>query len=904
MFRFKEFSLLSWDLWPSVKLPRDRDVVVVTGPNGSGKTTLLDAIRQLLNAPKLSTRRTVQRYLRRPGRTALLRAVVSNLALDGGGRPFAAERIFSDEATVACARVPATGGAPEKRFVVRPDRVPAEELQRIFLSTKDWVGPEQYDRILARAGLTRSLHGLLALEQGKTNALFDLTPHELFRRVLEMLGDQAVLDRYRDARKAHRRCLEELQEQIRGLDFLRVKLDSLRDEVEKLRQWEETRDRVEDLRRRVPAAELQQALADLRDMRAKLPEMRTKVKRGETEAQRLAAELRAAETAEGAAKGALDEANHATEVAQERLGEAKTRLKAADEQIGRLIEDKAQADALPPRDRETLASDERDAWRVLSAAEAQETAARDEVVAWRERIERLRAGKSVYPTAVARTTSALEAERIPFQLLADLVEVAEPALGPAAEAALGDARFALLVAPTDERCVIELARANAFPGPVFVGARQPGEKTCGPLRLAMGAPGWIDAWTRRTRLAEDGSWRDERGTWTHPAGERVLGEVGREAALADAERRVTEAEHRLAEAGAAHLGAEVRLEQISRQIGEEEQRQQLLQRVATLADAQEARRLADATLAEALAAADAARTRRDAAQGTFQQANTRRGEIQKERDVKSSQFEGERRALDELETKAVEAERVIAARRSQVAPELASLAERGELDAPGSVRLDLEKAERGFAALPPPPPPEVRHEEQATAANVKDAQAHVLARQKETEGAEAELTECRRRYAEVVREALHDYRDRILALARLAEVEADVRLPSSLDDDQALDEAGIEVAFGFDGKDMLPLGDSDYSGGQQVIAALILLMAMAEAEGRGFFMLDEPFAHLSVDRIDDVGQFLRASRAQFLLTAPTTLDRQQLDPAALLIVLRKKKPGEAAAPEPLVAERR
>ena len=118
---------------------------------------------------------------------------------------------------------------------------------------------------------------------------------------------------------------------------------------------------------------------------------------------------------------------------------------------------------------------------------------------------------------------------------------------------------------------------------------------------------------------------------------------------------------------------------------------------------------------------------------------------------------------------------------------------------------------------------------------------------------------------------------------------------------ELLDEAGIHVSVGFDGKDPLPLGDASFSGGQQVIAGLILLMGMAETDGHGFFMLDEPFAHLSIDRIDDVGRFLRATRSQFILTAPTTLDRAQLDPASLLIVLQKKRPDEAFAPVPIVA---
>lgn len=375
MFRFLELSLHGWDLWPPVRVPLDRDVVLVTGPNGAGKTALLDAIRQLLNAPRLSSRRRLQSYLRRPDAPALIRAVVSNRASDSANAPFRRERITTPEATLACGLVPASGGAPEKRFAVLPGRPSIEEIRQVLLDSHEWYDAERYQRVLESAGVTRSLMSVLALEQGRTNALFELKPRELFRRVLEMMGDHAVLERYAEARR----------------------------------------------------------------------------------------------------------------------------------------------------------------------------------------------------------------------------------------------RFA--------------------------------------------------------------------------------------------------------------------------------------------------------------------------------------------------------------ESKAGE-----------------------------------------------------------------------------------ELADCRHRYLEVVSGALSDYRRRILGLAAGAEVRVEMDLPRLSEDDRVLDEAAIEVRFGFDGKEPLPLGDPSFSGGQQAVAGLLLLMAMAETEGPGFFLLDEPFAHLSLDRVGQVGRILRASRSQFILTAPTTLDRAQLDPASLVIVLQKKRPDEPHAPVPIVAE--
>jgi DNA repair exonuclease SbcCD ATPase subunit len=237
-----------------------------------------------------------------------------------------------------------------------------------------------------------------------------------------------------------------------------------------------------------------------------------------------------------------------------------------------------------------------------------------------------------------------------------------------------------------------------------------------------------------------------------------------------------------------------------------------------------------------------------------------------------------------------------------VPPELYARAERGELDGPDTVASDLDRARRTLDALGEPPPREVREEALHLRANIDEAERHLAARRREAEEAQKELSECRLRYLEIISGALQDYRRRATELAAGAEVGVEMELPRLVDDDRVLDEAAIEVRFGFDGKAPLPLGDPSFSGGQQVIAGLILLMAMAETDGRGFFMLDEPFAHLSLDRVDQVGRFLRAARAQFILTAPTTLDRAQLDPASLVIVLQKKRPGEPHAPVPIVAE--
>ena len=843
MFRFLELSLHGWDLWPPVRLPLDREVVLLTGPNGSGKTTLLDAVRQILNAPRLSSRRRLQGYLRRPDAPALIRAVVSNDPPAGGGpSPFRRERITTPEATLACALLPGAGGAPEKRFAVLPGRPPLDEVRRLLLESRDWYGPERYQRALENAGVTRSLMSVLAIEQGRTNALFELRPRELFRRVLEMLGDHAVLERYTEARRRFGESEGEVVRQTSTVQKLQMDLRQIERQIELLDDWERRRERVAELEARLPAAELQVELRRAAEASAKLPELRTKVRRGEAE--RAAAEEEAGRTraAEERSAAGLAQARRSEEEARARWEGAHRRHVLAAERRTALEALRAEAAGLPPAnlDLADLAGQAEAAVRSLFAAEAGRDAAARTAAAAREVAGRLRAGLAVHPPPeVDRTLADLARRGIVAALLGAPV-------GPASATTpdRDEPVFGLLA----EKEVAEEARSVAldlgFPGPVYTE-----EWTAAGLEEAEA----------RLRAAE--------------------------AALEPARRRRVDAESALAT---------------------ERRRRDLLARAEALPAAQAEAAAADEALARAAAERDQAAEARESAHRDREAALAERTRAETQVQQLAARLRGEREALERTEAELAAAEPRRRELADRVPPELRARAERGELDGPDTVNQDLQRASRSLADLVTrwgePPPPQVREEAVHLRSNVEEAERHLSARRREAEEAQTELAECRRRYLDIIGGTLQDYRRRAAELAAGAEVEVEMDLPRLIDDDRALDEAALQVRFGFDGKDPLPLGDPSFSGGQQVIAGLVLLMAMAETDGRGFFLLDEPFAHLSLDRVDQVGRFLRAARAQFLLTAPTTLDRAQLDPASLVIVLQKKRAGEPHAPVPIVAE--
>ena len=122
---------------------------------------------------------------------------------------------------------------------------------------------------------------VLAIEQGKTNTLFELKPRELFQRVLEMLGDHAILERYREARRRYEDTDRELMRQVMALHAKQAELAAVQREVQRLAAWEAARDKVAELQARLPAAELQGLLTVRRDATSKSRELQTKVRQGE-----------------------------------------------------------------------------------------------------------------------------------------------------------------------------------------------------------------------------------------------------------------------------------------------------------------------------------------------------------------------------------------------------------------------------------------------------------------------------------------------------------------------------------------------------------------------------------------------------------------------------------------------
>ena len=153
-------------------------------------------------------------------------------------------------------------------------------------------------------------------------------------------------------------------------------------------------------------------------------------------------------------------------------------------------------------------------------------------------------------------------------------------------------------------------------------------------------------------------------------------------------------------------------------------------------------------------------------------------------------------------------------------------------------------------------------------------------------------------YIGVLRYTVTRYVKNLKALGEMANIRVEHEPVSLAGDDLALAQAGLAVRFDFDEKGFMGMNDGDASGGQQVMKSLILLVAlmMEESHPGGFVFIDEPFAHLDIVNIERVAAFLKATRAQYLLTTPVTHHVGVYDPSMLTLVTFKKRAGDAWAP--------
>ena len=934
MFHIKSLELVHWDYWQRVKnIPLDAKIITIAGQNGSGKTTLLDALRTLFGLD-CSMGRTYKHYARHSGQqTAWLRAVVDNRASGRqlSNRPFRSSGFISDEEVTLFCQIQKNGGDWKRQYLMRGGAVEIEEIT----DATDWLGIETYRKRLAYAGLSPAMAKVLALEQGETDKLCEYAPRQLLDLVFQVFGDKEVLDAYDEAKRHQRDTEAELQRFESELAASQTNLEKLRFRVANYHQWEGLTKEKRDLQEEVlPILQYH----DLRERSSGTTRALGEARQSILAQEALSSDKRAEVAALAAA---LTEAHQQEAALEKEESELKTRLTEINARL------KPQEGLLEQRDRlQKLAAesgaDIADVAAELEQKEAdymRERQARDALSA---RIAGDRAaiaaleGKSALPEPedVRAMRRALRDANIDHAMLSDIVEVTDPRWQGAVEGVLKGYTFVVLLEHARDASaafrIAEQQRYRNFIVTERVRAREvKDDSLLSVVRFSDKVPEWlvdqlaritcvdsVDAGMRQSAHAEwitpDAYHRERRGgrsLFVEPSRYR-FGQAGRAQRLAALQKSLPklEAEEDQLTYRIGKLAGEV--SSLKARIAGVDAAKELVARQAEFEEAAHAAvplkaarmevggRLGE--LGPLMKKATEERTRADDAwnsakraladsEGHLRQAKKRNTEERAEHAAKVRAMRTEWRSLP------------FSWRRIAYRRQLIDLHENAH-----QVELRLRHLDADLAREDWETDATVVDQHVRLNALLQGRQAETDERRYQNNRAIEATTNARGAYIERLRYTIKTYGKNIKELGELAGIEVHTDPVRLENDDLQLSQAGLHVRFKFDGKGPIGMNDGEASGGQQVMKSLILLIGLLKSDdgSGGFVFIDEPFAHLDIRNIQLVGEFLKNTDAQYLMTTPLTHNTDVYDPSELTLITSKKKKDTQWAQPIFVLQRR
>lgn len=932
MFHLLSLELLHWDYCQRLTLPMDGSIITVAGPNGSGKTTLLDGMRTLLGL-ECSGGRSYKTYARHANAdSAWLRATVDNRphGRQTSSRPFARNLLYSDKVTLAC-RIERNGGDWQRRYVMVEGDTPIETLAQI--PEKDWLGIENWRRRLEGAGLSRAIARVLALEQGQTDRLCEYSPKELLRLVFDVFGDQEVLDRYEEARKHQLEVAQEVEAAKRDLAHGEAQLAQLEAKVNLYREYQNKLRETERLWTEViPVLEWAEHRTELvkefRDLHRQRLQHAATIRQQAQDRQKLLQLSQQAHAAEERIRR-LDEDRKAAQIA---LNNASAQERPAEQLV-------KEADEL-----HALAKVEGDAQQLSARLKELEQRKIELDREWHELSSQRDAAQQAWdgcqnerlapaPADVMRFRRVLRNEGIDHYLMADVTDITDDQWRAAAEGVLRGSRgIVLLKNPADERRAMACAERERYrhylvTDTVQVTGKADPDSLLAALTFSDKVPAWLEKQLgniRRVQTTAEGSkvggewitpqayWRDSRGgrsVWIEPE-QYQFGAAALSARKISIARRLEEIDKKLSQITAAQ-------NENRRQLNAALEASKGHRAVEQLAQRHEQFETARRQLPQLKAARIAASHRWTQLDSDYQQASNLARELQFEHKQVDER-------LRQHESAAAKFEREWSSRRGHVV-EQASQSKQLKVRFPAKwirrdtiqslrdqfknatqARLRGDELKRNLEEGSWEKDASVEERHTLMVATVYGQKGQLQQREVSNEAARVAVANARERYMDVLRSTVRRYRKNIVELGQLAGVEVNADLPHLDNDDSVLRQAELKVHFNFDGKGQIGLNDGEASGGQQVIKSLILLVGLLKDEETpgGFVFIDEPFAHLDVRNIQLVGQFLKSTRAQYVLTTPITHNVEVFEPADVTLVTSKKSPGARWAPPIGVLQRR
>lgn len=922
MFRFKALELMNWDCYPHYRVPLNGDIILLIGQNGSGKTTFLDALRALLNSTRLSKGRTLHHYIKKDVEVAMIKGVVTN-TLVGNRRPFAHLGIYGDvDVSLICLIHNKGPQKIEKEFYIVKGDVSTEDVKKL----KGGLKPLQYSRQLEEAGVSRSTLKLIALEQGETDRIGQLTPGEMLQLVMDITGNREIIKGYEEARRNYKRSsqqLIELRTEYNKICQQNVELERQAKQAEAYKELLDERDIIE--QEKLPLSRWYKILTQIHDIQNDHLNINEK---------KIALEKRTRVIDEDKSliHGKIESVEQEQAKIKEKQTEYDRRLRQLHQEIGQCNSEWNRLDTLR-KDCEKIPEDfsieniqkELEEYQEVYYQCKNKLAEEEKSYSHKQKeLAVMQKNKlPTYPRDIYEIRDVLERAKIENLLFAECLEITDPKWQLAIEAFLGRERFSIFVSNKD-----------------YLKAKKYGEQHKYGYYISPYNDGVLPSHIKNNSILANIKIQDERirGRLTH-LNDIILVDTIEEGHKYKQNISITVKGYRQDKRGGIFIAKHVKfycgglaMEQQLALIEEEIEQQSdvIMNLQIQLQDTSKKMRELENQLKiykkkeqweNAKEVYDGLKEKGQELVQKSEIVSNEKDEILVDFDKLSEQKTKELNALQQLETEkfkierekkqieetVYEKEQILSQLKwqkedldKQIPKETKNVYTPEQLENTEWLEKKLEELSHHIEMFPGCRELALinlyKHEEKQL-----QSKSRQLERQEEDQKQRSqELEKCREDYKDMIVGIISFYNKAVKELANLAGCKLRVFL--ELGKGEALIEnAKLFVKVAFDQKHEVNIRDKSLSGGQDVISSLILLVALSRIEqegGSGFFIMDEHNAHLDMLRIIEVGRFLRSTKAQFVLTTPTTENLAALSVADLTITFTKKMSQKGYAAKP------
>ncbi|MCP4676654.1 MAG: AAA family ATPase [Deltaproteobacteria bacterium] len=454
MIRLDRVELLHWDLQPHQVLPLAHGVTMLTGENGSGKTSILDAIKVGLGANRLGNERKISEYVLKQARpVAMIRILVDNRPdPQTRRRPFdPLASLSSDTVTLAVVfRAIEEKEYSRDYYILDGDIVPLEgapsrDKSKNSASVKPLPNATEYRARLRKVGIGPHYLKLLSLRQGQAAALCTYDEGELFDKLFDIIGGHQALEEWERRLFVLGEQQREQKEVEKDLNAARGELSLLADKVRHHENYLSHLAKFKAIARAKPHV----ALADARKQ---VEQLRHRIHKIEQEILSLTKTKKDADSRAEQCRLKLSEIEERQRNLHHSLNQSKEKWRQTVEErarvlarLGELDRLKKAATGIEPIHPATIEEEIETARVEVARGQANQTARDLDSAQIAREIASIDKGLLPFPAEVDEFREKLRAEGIPHHILAEVLEVSDSDWTEAIEGYLGRYRFAVLV---------------------------------------------------------------------------------------------------------------------------------------------------------------------------------------------------------------------------------------------------------------------------------------------------------------------------------------------------------------------------------------------------------------------------------------------------------------------------